>query len=50
VAPAWSIDKISLMNAIHRELDRRDTWQGKLYGDGLVPRAPQEFFSEAGSG
>lgn len=33
VAPAWSVNKIGLVNEIHRELDRRDSWQGKAYPD-----------------
>jgi radical SAM protein (TIGR01212 family) len=49
VAPAWSIDKISLMNAIHRELDLRNTWQGRLYGGRPVRQAPMAIFAEAGS-
>jgi radical SAM protein (TIGR01212 family) len=31
VAPDWSIDKLGVHNAIFRELERRDTWQGRLY-------------------
>jgi radical SAM protein (TIGR01212 family) len=31
VAPAWSVDKISVHNAIHRELERRHSWQGNRY-------------------
>jgi len=31
VAPLWSVNKIGLLNEIHRELDRRDSWQGKAY-------------------
>ena len=31
IAPAWSVDKISVHNAIHRELEKRDSWQGKRY-------------------
>jgi radical SAM protein (TIGR01212 family) len=34
VAPAWSVDKISVHNAINRELAKRDTWQGKRYSSG----------------
>lgn len=30
VAPQWSVDKIGLLNAIHHEIERRDTWQGRL--------------------
>jgi uncharacterized protein len=31
IAPAWSVDKISVHNAIHRELELRDSWQGNRY-------------------
>ena len=31
IAPTWSVDKISVHNAIHRELETRDSWQGKRY-------------------
>ncbi len=31
VAPDWSIDKIGVHNAIFKELDQRDAWQGRLY-------------------
>ncbi len=31
VAPDWSIDKIGMHNAIFRELEHRDAWQGRLY-------------------
>jgi radical SAM protein (TIGR01212 family) len=31
VAPAWSIDKISVHNTINKELEKRDSWQGKRY-------------------
>ena len=30
VAPDWSIDKIGVHNRIHRELENRDSWQGRL--------------------
>jgi uncharacterized protein len=29
VAPTWCLDKPALLRAIHTELQRRDTWQGK---------------------
>jgi radical SAM protein (TIGR01212 family) len=29
VAPAWCLDKPALLAAIHAELERRDSWQGK---------------------
>jgi radical SAM protein (TIGR01212 family) len=31
VAPQWSINKIGVHNAIYRELEERDSWQGLLY-------------------
>ncbi|HZD41111.1 MAG TPA: hypothetical protein VE131_10345, partial [Terriglobales bacterium] len=31
VAPEWSVNKIGVINAINKELDRRDTWQGRKY-------------------
>lgn len=31
VAPDWSTNKIGVLNAVQEELERRDTWQGKLY-------------------
>lgn len=31
VAPEWSINKWNALNAIHAELERRDTWQGRLW-------------------
>ena len=30
-APAWSVDKIGVHNAIYKELEERDSWQGKRY-------------------
>lgn len=30
IAPRWGVNKIALLNAIDRELVRRDTWQGRL--------------------
>jgi uncharacterized protein len=32
VAPAWCLDKPALLRAIHAELERRDSWQGKKVG------------------
>lgn len=29
IAPKWSVNKLAVMNAVERELERRDTWQGK---------------------
>jgi uncharacterized protein len=31
VAPEWSINKIGVHNAIYRELEARDSWQGQRY-------------------
>lgn len=31
VAPDWSINKLGTLNAIHAEIFKRDTWQGKRY-------------------
>lgn len=31
VAPAWALEKSQLLNAIDKELERRDSFQGKLY-------------------
>jgi len=31
VAPDWSVNKIGVHNAIHKELEERDSWQGRLY-------------------
>jgi uncharacterized protein len=41
VAPAWSVNKIEVMNAIQSGLEFRDTWQGKL--------SPWKHGSNAGS-
>lgn len=30
VAPDWSINKMGVHNAIHNEIERRDSWQGRL--------------------
>ena len=33
-APSWSREKATTLKAIHETLERRDTWQGKLCGNG----------------
>lgn len=43
VAPAWCLKKAELLTAIRQELQRRDSWQGRLY-------APQEPLSAAVTG
>jgi radical SAM protein (TIGR01212 family) len=35
VAPAWSVNKLAVVNAVDSELVRRDTWQGKGLGCSL---------------
>lgn len=32
VAPSWSVNKLGVMNAIHRALEEEDRWQGKALG------------------
>lgn len=34
VAPEWSINKLATLNAVHEELERRDSRQGKKYQEG----------------
>ena len=50
VAPDWSINKIGLHNAIHDELERRDTWQGRLYAPlGAAQRPINQLSDQAGA-
>ncbi len=42
VAPDWSINKIGVHNAIHRELVARDSWQGQRYSTTIPEKVPQE--------
>lgn len=32
LAPAWSVNKLAVFNAVESELERRDTWQGRALG------------------
>ncbi len=32
VGPSWCLDKPGVLNAIRQQMERRDTWQGRLYG------------------
>ncbi|MFQ5853355.1 MAG: TIGR01212 family radical SAM protein [Candidatus Binatia bacterium] len=41
VAPDWSVDKIAMLSAIQGELERRETWQGKVHLDGASLRVQQ---------
>ena len=34
LGPTWSLDKPGLLSAIRQEFERRDTWQGRLWGQG----------------
>src|SRR2546425_7444645 len=39
VAPLWCLDKPALLDAIHIELQRRDSWQGKRFRPAPAPSA-----------
>src|SRR2546426_1115621 len=41
VAPEWSINKIGLLNTIQEELERRETWQGRVYLESDGPQSAQ---------
>ena len=43
VAPTWSVDKISAHNAINKELEQRDSWQGKRYWAGRQNYTNRDF-------
>ena len=34
LGPEWAANKLAVLNAIDRELEARDSWQGKRYGIG----------------
>jgi radical SAM protein (TIGR01212 family) len=36
VAPLWAMEKSKNLRLIHETLERRDTWQGKLYGKSIA--------------
>lgn len=36
VAPLWAVEKPKNMRLIREKLERRDTWQGKLYGKSIA--------------
>jgi uncharacterized protein len=48
VAPQWSINKIGVHNAIYRELEERDSWQGRLYE--REPEVPEPKHTEGPGG
>ena len=37
IKPHWTVDKIALLNDIDKELEKRDTWQGKKVDKQLSP-------------
>jgi uncharacterized protein len=41
VAPEWSVNKIGLLNAIQQELERRETWQGRVCLESHDPESAQ---------
>ena len=46
VAPDWSVNKMGVHNAIQKEIDERDSWQGRLYrpdASTLTPMHPSLF-------
>jgi uncharacterized protein len=40
IAPDWSINKMGVHNAIQKEIEERDSWQGRLYRSGASMPAP----------
>jgi len=40
VAPNWSVNKLGTLNAIHEEILKRDTFQGKFYNPELSEQIP----------
>jgi len=46
VAPAWSVDKRGMHNKIHRQLIRRDAWQGRLYTKPEIRTSLASMFNE----
>ena len=49
VAPEWSINKIGVHNAINRELEQRDSWQGMLEASERVAPRPSVYESIEGA-
>lgn len=37
LAPDWSINKLAIFNAVEKELERRDSWQGKKLASTINP-------------
>jgi radical SAM protein (TIGR01212 family) len=50
VAPLWCLDKPKLLRAIHAELERRDSWQGKQRAGEESSQARWRSFLDASSG
>jgi hypothetical protein len=40
VAPAWALEKSRTLQLIRRTLERRDTWQGRLYRRSSAEKSP----------
>jgi uncharacterized protein len=49
VAPEWSINKMGVHNAIHTELEERESWQGMLHeiDSGLPAQTSSRQFNGA---
>jgi radical SAM protein (TIGR01212 family) len=48
VAPDWSVNKIAVHNALYKELERRDTWQGKCYSAEPARHEPVDLAQSRG--
>jgi radical SAM protein (TIGR01212 family) len=48
VAPDWSINKIGVHNALHKELEARDSWQGRLYA--RKPEGQEAMYADGPGG
>ena len=48
VAPDWSIDKLGVHNAIHKAMESRDAWQGRLFSGVKAKHSSQEIFDRLG--
>jgi radical SAM protein (TIGR01212 family) len=48
VAPEWSVNKIAVHNAIYKELEQRNTWQGKRYSVEPAPHAGADIAHSGG--
>jgi radical SAM superfamily enzyme len=37
LAPPWALEKAENLNLIRKRMEERDTWQGRLWRDGVKP-------------